>query len=89
MAYSETNKVANFLAKGIANKLVGKATTNPIIHPCRNLCRNPEVQPVFIEVIVKVNVVSKAKVIKKATNNPEYFMSNFKTYDHPSRFFNI
>ena len=38
----------------------------------------PLVHPVFIFVIVKVIVGSKAKVIKKATNNSEYFLFDFE-----------
>ena len=59
--------------------LVGKATTKPIIQPLKKLLMNPTVHPVFIVVIVEVIVVSKAKVIKNATNKQEYFLPNFKS----------
>lgn len=52
--------------------LDGKATTKPITQPLKKLLMNPTVHPVFIVVIVEVIVVSKAKVIKNATNKPEY-----------------
>lgn len=51
---------------------------------------NPVVHPVFIVVIVNVIVVSKAMVMKNATNKPEYFLFNFKnTNQSPSCYFNI
>jgi len=38
---------------------------------------------VFIEVIVKVIVVSKANVMIIAINKPEYFLLSFKAGNHP------
>ena len=59
---------------------MGKATTKPIIHPFMKVERNLGVQPILIVVIVKVMVVSNARVIKNAINSPEYFLSTFKIY---------
>ena len=69
--------------------LVGKATRKPITQPFRNLLINASVHPMFIVVIVKVIVVSKAKVIKKANNKPEYFLFNFKRVNHIPNCFSI
>ena len=84
-----TNLVASLLANGITSMLVGKATIKPITQPLRNLGKNPSVHPVFIVVIVKVIVVSRAKVIKNATNKPEYFLFNFKSFNRSQLFFQI
>jgi len=82
-SYSETILFISILANGITKRLVGKATAKPIIHPFTNLWRNPAVHPVFIEVIVKVIVVSKANVMIIAINKPEYFLLSFKAGNHP------
>jgi hypothetical protein len=71
----------------MANMLVGKATIKPISHAFTKLSRNPAVHPTFIEVIVKVIVESKANVINNAISNPEYFLLNFKSANHPFRRF--
>ena len=68
------NLLAALLANGITIMLVGKATINPITHALRNAGKNCSVNPTFILVMVKVIVVSKAKVIKKATNIPKYLL---------------
>ncbi len=83
--YSETNLSVSLLANGMTTRLVGKATTKPINHPFTKLSRNPAVHPTFIAVIVKVIVESKANVINNAIKNPEYFLLNFKSANHPFR----
>jgi len=60
--------LARRLAKGMANKLVGKATAKPINQLVRNLLIKPSAKPVFNAIIVNVIVVSKDKVIKNAIN---------------------
>lgn len=72
--YSLVKVFTSFLTIGAISKLVGKPTTNPIVHPTRNLCRKPVVQPVIIAVMVKVMVESKANVMKMALSTVEYFL---------------
>lgn len=57
---------------------MGKATIKPIVQLFKKLGIKFWFQPVLIEVIVKVIVVSKANVIKNATSIPKYFLSTFK-----------
>lgn len=64
----------SILTSGRISKLVGNPTTNPIIHPIRNLSKKPGVQPVIIVVMVKVIVESNAKVMKNAISNVEYLL---------------
>jgi len=80
LVHSDTNEATNFLAKKIANMLVGKATAKPIIHPCKNFGKNMSVQPMFIEIIAKVITVSNDRVIKNAIKIPEYFLSIFNLF---------
>ena len=82
VAYFDTNNATIFLVIGTIIRLVGKATAKPISHPFRNLWEKSAVQPVFMEVIVKVITVSNAKVMKKATSTGEYFLLNFKAFQH-------
>lgn len=70
--------LTSLLTRGMASRLVGKPTANPMIHPPKNLWRKPEVNPVIIAVIVKVMVVSKANVMKNAVNKAEDSLSDFK-----------
>lgn len=81
------NLAASLLANGIIRMLVGNATIKPITQPFKNLWINASFHPLFTIVIMKVIAVSKANVIKNATNNPEYFLFNFKSFNHsPSCF---
>jgi len=82
------NLVASFFAIGITNMLVGNTTIKPIIQPLRNLKMKPSSQPVFTIVITNVIVVSKAKVIKKATKIPRNLLE-FITINHTLRFYRV
>lgn len=81
--HSEASLFTSLLTNGMASRLVGKPTANPIAHPPKNLWRNPEVQPVIIVFIVKVIVESKANVMNSAVNNVEYLRLTFIAGNHP------
>ena len=56
----------SFIIRGIAKRLVGRPTANPVNHPTMNAIGKTEVHPTCTETIVKVITVSKTNVIKKA-----------------------
>ena len=73
-----TNFDFNLLANGITKILVGKTTKNAIVHVSKNLGMKTSFHPIFKVVSVKVIIVSKNIVIKKASKNREYFLFSFK-----------
>ena len=82
MYYSQTT-FTSLLTSGVIARLVGNATAKPINHAPANLWINPEVQPINIEVMVKVMVVSNMITMSKAVRKTEYLDLNFNV-DKPT-----
>jgi len=69
--FSEMSRSTSFPICGMASRLVGRATANPISHPERNAMGKTVDHPTCTKTIVKVITVSNTNVMKKALRTLE------------------